>query len=338
MNINSLHRYLIPFLSYALCSSAFGDFSLSTIKANAPEMDWQRINAGEVVSHGLPDDEVNKAALAVIVAVKLPASIEDVLNQLREAMPGKNFPVDIRSQESIANSLQAFSVTADGNIDVSWFRKPKADGTFNVSKAELETLRQAALRVDNTAEQTTENLEPMSEAVRAILIGRIEEYRRGGLDNISPYDVEGNEIYPGDYLADSLHPLKMLQAEEPELYNAFLHYPNKAKEQYEQEFYVVTEMDEGRPVTSLKHWMVDQQENFTLIAERKFYISHSLDAMHTLILAVAEDEYTYLFMVNLSFTQKVAGMGSFIAHKIGRSKVKENIVPLFTSLQQKFPD
>ena len=58
--------------------------------------------------------------------------------------------------------------------------------------------------------------------------------------------------------------------------------------------------------------------------------------MHTLILVVEQADSTYVFFVNLTFTQKVAGFGSFIAHKVGRGKVKQNILPLLEALQAEF--
>lgn len=93
-------------------------------------------------------------------------------------------------------------------------------------------------------------------------------------------------------------------------------------------------MNEKRPITSLKHWMIDDQPQRTLIGERKFYISHSLEAMHTLILVLEQNHAAYVFLLNQTFTEKVTGIGSFIAHKVGRKKVKENIIPMLEHLQQ----
>lgn len=307
--------------------------SLQMLKQNNPDLDWAAIENGEVVTHDLPDNEVNKAALAVIVAAKYKGPMDPLLAKLRRANPGaKNIAIDVSSQDSIAQSFQALQISSDNNANIDWFKDPVADGTFNVSRSELQILQQAASRIEGSVTNST--LEPVNQAVRQILMQRLGEYRSDGLSGISPYDIDGHDIYPGDYLADSLIPLEMLQTEAPDFYNAFLQFPAADKGNYLQEFYLVTEMDGDRPVTSLKHWMVDQQAELTLIAERKFYISHSLDAMHTLILALQQGDDTYLFMVNLSFTQKVAGFGSFIAHKVGRSQVKDTIVPIFTSLQQ----
>jgi hypothetical protein len=316
---------------------AHSKLSLQSLKDRNPDLDWRSVEQGKVVTHDLSQDEVNSAALAVMVVVKLPAPMNDVLEQLKQAGASvRNIAVDIESQATIEQSFDAFSVDLEGNIDFDWFKHPKADGTFNASSAELKLLQSAARRVGESQPLTSRSMEPFNEAVRQILIGRLNEYMSKGLKGITPYDIKGKQIYPGDYLADSLQPLALMKKELPEFYQAFLNYPAAPSANYMQEFFVMTEREGDRPVTSLKHWMVEQQANFTLIAERKFYISHSLDAMNTLILALQEAEDTYLFMVNLTFTQKVTGIGSFIAHKVGRSKVKDNIVPIFDGLQQHF--
>jgi hypothetical protein len=91
----------------------------------------------------------------------------------------------------------------------------------------------------------------------------------------------------------------------------------------------MVENDNGQQVVSLRHWMTDIRQNSALIAERKFYISHSLDAMNTLIyVEQAKQRGSYLLLANTTFTQKVTGIGSFIAHKVGRAKVSESILPM----------
>lgn len=333
-------RMYYPVLLCALVAlpwQAHGEITLQLIKERNPGLDWNELQRGKVVSSSLAKGEVNDAALAVVVAVKLPAPKVAVLEQLKQSTPGvQNIPIDISSQATIERSFQAYQLDIDDNSDLSWFKDPRADGTYNVSSAELALLEKAAKQVDASKPLTQASIMPFTKAVRGMLIGRLDEYLQHGLKGIAPYDVDGEQIFPGDYLADSLAPLELMQQQLPEFYRAFLDFPAPPSDQFAQEFFVVKEREGDRPITSLKHWMVDQQANYTVIAERKFYISHSLDAMNTLILALEEGNESYLFMVNLSFTQQVTGIGSFIAHKVGRSKVKENIVPLFEELKQHF--
>ena len=246
--------------------------------------------------------------------------------------------LDVTSAESVRESLDGFTLRRGKHTDFSWFYRPEADGTFNATHKELAALKRVALESRNSGAAEQQIVAAIEVVVRDLLAARVNEYRAGGLAATRPYDVDGKQIHPGDYLANSLRPMKLLREEEGQFYRAFTGYP-KVQNSYEHQFFVTTETepDSKRPLTSLKHWMVKREDGFTLIGERKFYISHSLDAMHTLILLLEQDEQCYVFLVNQSFTQKVTGMGSFIAHKVGRYKLKQNILPLFRALKASFP-
>jgi hypothetical protein len=313
------------------------DISLQLLKDVNSDLDWDALERGEVVSSDLADQEDVDAELVEVVAVKLNAPKEKVLEQLKLAGPEvKTIFIDTASAESIAQSLQNFQIDDRGDVHIDWFTAPKADGTFNASSEELALLQQVAGKIANVESPGPEDKARFTEVVRQILLGRIDEYRSSGLAGITPYDVDGEEIKAGDYLSDSMRTMDLLEEQEPDFYKGFLEYPKATAGDYMHDFHVVQELSEGRPITSLRHWMVKESDDFTLIAERKFYISHSLDAMHTLILAFQPEDATYLFMVNSTFTQKVTGFGSFVAHKVGRSKVRENILPLFEELKAHF--
>lgn len=312
---------------------------LQLLQKRNPDFDWRALAKSEVVWQELPDAEIDDAALVGMVAVRLAADMDSVLEKLQQPQAGTDsLLLDVRSDESVRESLNGFTLRRGEQTDLSWFYRPVADGTFNATRKELAVLQRVALESKNSGAAQPQIVASIEVAVRDLLAARVNEYRAGGLAAIRPYDVDGKQIHPGDYLAGSLRPMKMLQEEEQQFYRAFVDYPN-VENSYEHQFFVTTETESSskRPLTSLKHWMVKREDGFTLIAERKFYISHSLDAMHTLILLLEQDGQCYVFLVNQSFTQKVTGIASFIAHKIGRRKVKQNILPLFQALKASFP-
>lgn len=328
-------------LSMLFSVVAVAAIDLPLLKSKSPEIDWPALERGEVVWNAMESAEVDDAALVTLTAVKLPASMTSVLSSFQRNQPGViSYPLNVNSQSELLNSLSAyhFSDAADSNI--SWFYDPETDGTFNVNEEELKALKHAALSIKDRHVSQSDVIAHMEAAVYKLLAARVQEYRDGGIDAISPYHVDGVVIEPGRYLRNSLKPLHLLKSQEGEFYQSFLNYPHcegLGCGRYKQDFILTSEKESGRPVVSLKHWMVEERKDFTLIAERKFYISHSLDAMHSLIFALQENGETYLFLLNQSFTQKVTGMGSYIGHKVGRSKVKQNIVPLFEQLQKDFP-
>lgn len=343
--VASSFRQLSPCLCGALAligllagSSAMAAIDLSLLRQRNPQFDWRALDKGDVVWREIAEAEVDEAGLATMMAVKLPADINSVLEELQQDLPGtENLLLDVRSGESVRESLNSFSLPFKSLTDLEWFYHPVADGTFNATRNELALLQGVAQESRDGGLNQQQSRTAIEVAVRDLLASRVNEYRTGGLAAISAYDIDGKQIHPGDYLANSLQPLKLLQEEEGDFYRAFIDYPRVLSSGYDQQFYVTSETESGRPLTSLKHWMVERRDGFVLIAERKFYISHSLDAMHTLILLLEEEGQCYVFLVNQSFTQKVTGFGSFIAHKVGRNKVKQNILPLFQGLKAAFP-
>jgi hypothetical protein len=319
-------------------NTAVAAIDLPLLQKRNPDFDWSGLHSGKVVWQALAESEIDDAELVSMVAVKLPTDINSVLAALQKDQPGvKNILLDSNSDASIRKGFNSFSVSREKNSNLEWFYSPEADGTFNVTREELEKLQKIALKTRDNQLAKEQALTAMDEVVRDLLARRVNEYRSGGMSAIRPYDIKGKQVHPGDYLAKSLSSLQLLQEEEDKFFQAFTNYPKIKNKDYEQQFFVTSETESGRPLISLKHWMIDSRDNFTLIAERKFYISHSLDAMHTLILLLHQDSHTYVFLVNQSFTQKVTGFGSFIAHKVGRSKVKQNILPLFEGLKKAFP-
>lgn len=322
----------LTLLCHVLTLSA--EVSITGFQKSLSAIDWQAVERGDIVYQEMPPMETEPAAIAVMFATKVNGALDDVLQQLQQPEKGViTIPINTDSAASIRQSLQRFVISADDQINLKWFKNPQADGTFNVNQQELALLQQAAqqLRKDPT------HLEPLNAALREFFAQRLEAYRRGGLKGILPYDIEDKQVSAGDYLAGSLQPMTFIREQETDFYQSFLDYPKGNSEAYEQQFFLVIEDDDGQSITSLRHWMVASRDNAVLIAERKFYISHSLDAMHTLIyLEQASDNSSYVLLGNTTFTQMVTGMGSFIAHKVGRAKIKKSIEPMLQHLQAAF--
>jgi hypothetical protein len=323
-----------------LAGSAQAEISLEKLQKRESHFNWKALEKGKVVTKDLPDDEVDDAALVVLTGVKVHADLDEVLEHLEQGEPGtEDIQLDAQSDESIRDSLNGYKIKPGQRIGVEWFYSPVADGTVNLNEEELRALQKVAIGAQDSGADKQQTLAAMETAIRDLLAARVNEYRHGGLAAVSLYDLDGKQIHPGDYLADSLQPLSLLREEDPDFYKAFAKFPTEQENNYGDRFYVSIENNPelGGSVTSLKHWMIEKTDSYALIAERKFYISYSLDAMNTLILVLPDGEDCYVFLLNLTFTQKVTGIGGFIAHKVGRSKVKHNVVPLLEGLQAAFP-
>lgn len=328
---NIVKRLLTSYL-LMLAVSTRAEMTLDSLKSAFPDLDWDAVNQGEIADLSLGERESSDAELALVFAAKIPAPLTEVLGAMRENSPGsQNMPIDISSPDNIDASLKLWIEGIYGVTLLDWFFEPTDDGTFNVSSKELAQLQEAA-----RAAKTKADKQPIFIAVRKILNNRVLEYLQGGMTAISPYFIDDKRIDSAKALTKSVKRLKLLKESEPDFYNAFVNFPQDTNEKIENEFFLISEMEGGRPILSLVHWLYTLRDGDALIAERKFYMSHSLDAMHTYIYLAQQGSNTIVFMGNSTLTQKVTGMGSFVAHKVGRSMVRSKIRPILESLQDDF--
>ena len=311
--------------------------TLEELKASDVELDWKKLERGEIVWTGAGDREVNEAALVAVMAARFPATVAQVMEALGDPalQPGESHAIDDSSAESVRKSFEGFKGILDGHPDLDWFMSPKADGTFNASAAELAEVGQAVREAKQRESTQEEIVAALDGVVRKILAQRFQQYRERGNKGIAPYKLKRGDVHPGDYLSESMQPMELLRERAPDFYRAFLHYPEGGSENFEHRFFWSRQVDDKRPILSLKHWMVDVHESYALIGERQFYISHSLSTMNSFILLLQDGDSTVMLMINLSFTEIVRGFGSFVAHKVGRYKVANKIRPTFEALQAK---
>lgn len=320
-------------LAASLPFRAEAGVSIESFRQSLVDFDWNSLERGDIVRLDMPALEVEPSAIAVVLGAKLQAPADQVLEVMQKKMPDTiAIEIDTSTEASIRRSLERFAVSPTDTINLRWFQNPVADGSYNVNREELAILQRAAPKL----QQDPNDLSALNSALREFFYKRLQAYRQSGLAGILPYDIDGSEISAGDYLASSLQPIKLIQKQEPAFYQAFLNYPKKGADAFQHRFFLMIEKDGAQQIVSLKHWMLDLRGQSALIAERKFYISHSLDAMHTLIYLEQQGKQSYLLLGNTTFTEKVTGIGSFIAHKVGRAKITESVKPMLIKLQQTF--
>lgn len=213
-----MRRILTTCSSFCLLLSFAGHslatISLDDLRQQIPQMNWQALEKGEVIWQPLPRAELDDSALVTITAVKLSVDKESAVKQLqRYNNEIFTLAIDTRSAENTRKSLEKFQIAARPEINLDWFNQPKDDGNYNVSAEELDTLQKAAAQLDNKntrqARQQTERI------VQQLLAKRVKEYQQKGLAGISSYRIHGKDIHPGDYLANSLAALSLLEDKEP---------------------------------------------------------------------------------------------------------------------------
>lgn len=288
-------------------------------------VDHQALARGEVVWVPLASREVSARDLSALMLVRLSAPLPKVVDALQndaDLQMGRSVEID---GDASWREVTALLKTSLDKRELKYLQGDSAASHFHVSRDELQRL-QAASGADKVAEAWTQ-----------LLAARMESYRGGGLKGLKPYQQpDEDDVYPGRQLNSSAESMAFIRKHYPQVFQQMAEYPARPST-LQQQFVFSLEMEAGRPLYSLKHRLLDLAADRALIFERSYYISHSLDSLDVAILCLPFEGGTQVAMLTHTFTGMVAGMGQAIAHRIGRMKVKEKTLPMFETLQRKFP-
>jgi hypothetical protein len=330
---------------------AYGDDS-GTMLLNAREAlsqpgikyDKKALERGKIVVVGRPDLEKAKSGLGVSLVMLLPVELERVAQAFmhnEELQKGYDFlaNAELQGPANTEASRSAFSIVdfeSTENTEVEKSMQADLYRSFNLDQEETRWFKAAADDAAKLGAQGADRVQPIVDSWRRVLASRYDAYLKEGLAAIRPYKLKGGkQFHPGRELTRTTEVMSGLKAALPDLHRALLIFPKPTQQKYESRFFVIKQIIEDRPGFVLKHWMLDSHPDHLVLVERLFYMSHTLNTMQVVIVAMPyDDKRTLVALTNQSFTEAVAGMGGKIAHAIGRKIVTGQILPLFENLQK----
>ncbi len=139
---------------------------------------------------------------------------------------------------------------------------------------------------------------------------------------------------PGDELTVAATNSPMLQRRVPDFY-AYLTDPDTASRRMEDRYYWTKHVVQDRPAFSLIHWMldVDPDHEYAFLAEREFFVGHTYNSMTVYFGVFPFGDDVMVFYLNRTFTDRVAGFGSGLAHKIGRGRMADAVKERFGAMR-----
>ena len=328
--------FSILVLANAICYAEHVPLDVEKIMVSTGlDIDRDKLMASEILVFARADQESvdSQIALDMLLYVKAPydkvvAELHKGENQLTD-YPGA-IAVEIDNPKTPKASFQKLHFTQDESAEVAkLFAYSKGDA-YNLSRGEIARLRAMV----NTTKK--DKLSAATSFYKELLEQRLKEYQVKGIYSIPSYQHSGDSIEVSRNFKKGTENLTLLQNWFPLFYKDFLNYPKSSTDGYSHKFYCLKDGMDDRPVFILKHQMVKEEKNGTIIAERQFFISHGLDALQVEIICLPYKEGTIIGLGAQTFTEKVAGMGSFIAHKVGRYQMEKQIKPMFEHLQKKF--
>jgi hypothetical protein len=285
--------------------------------------DQARLRAGEIVSAEI--ESTTEKQLAVALALMVPATLEDVAASVA-AGTTLDANTAIRAHGEIHPQQVGEAAFAGITLDAGEVRRLLEVGpgsTFNLSSAEITVFQ-------NLAHQHRAGDPAAADAVNAawrqVLAGRLQAYLDGGLDGIAPYDRGGDTSSAADDLRAAAEAATIVQQARPELYQAFLAFPDQEVADVEHRFFWTEQLADNRPVYVLTHRMLQRRPDVLVLLSRDFYVSHSFNASQASAGALPVEGGVVIFYANRTSSDQVAGFMSGMRQRIGRGMMRDSLV------------
>jgi hypothetical protein len=312
------------FLSLCLAAAA----QTMTAEAIAEAMglgaeDRAKLQAGEIVSTEI--EETTEKQLAVALALKVPATLADVAASVAEGTTLEaNKAIKAHGEIDPAKASEAAfaGITLDAG-EVERLLEVEPGSELNLSSAEIAVFQDLA-RTHRAGDPGA--ADAVNAAWRQMLAGRLQAYLAGGLDGIEPYDRGGDSSSAAEDLKAAAEGSKLVQQAVPELYQAFLAYPNQSVADVEHRFFWTEQVADDRPVYTLTHRMAQQRPDMLVVLSRDFYASHSFNASQGAAGALPVEDGVMIFYANRTSSDQVAGFMSGMRHEIGRGMMRDSLV------------
>ena len=299
-----------------------------------------KLENGEIVMLKGSERE-QKNELSVIMSLLAKAPLDRTVAILQQQATAEDGPgilaigqIKDATGTGLDSAIAKLSFAGDEMDEVKRMMNITPGGDFNFSKEEISSIQKRAKAVKD-GEKSEAAVKAMSAAMRDVIKGRYLSYRNRGLDALAPYQVDSSkQVYPSKEMITATESLLLVKERFPEYYANLRYYPEKASPKFTNQFFWVKQTESKRPIFVLKHWVLDVQPDFALIAERRFYLNHSLNSLQVVIGCFPHGDRTLVVLLNQAFTEKVnMAIGRSIAKQVGYMQVEKNIRPIFENLR-----
>jgi len=333
---------LIAFLSPVAFAAGSDVPSIDDI-LNAADLTRYRsaIGAGKIVWLSAPGSEPESSAVAGVMMSSYPAAIADLVHVMAtdtRISDSLVATIDGSSTQAVAAAFEPVRLKRSEQKDIAFLLNPRATGDFNYSANEIEQL-DALVRQARQRQQPQDDAALASELLRGLMRERYLQYIERGVAGIAPYQRPGGSATDSAFnLKAATDSYRVIQRYFPRFYAALQAWPRNGPDGYQHTHSWFRDTQGGRPLFVIKHAMQDIGDDYALIVERQYYISHTLDNLQVVMLMLPDGDRTALIILTQTSTAKVDGMGRVIAAPIGRHMVRRNVEPIFTALKRHFGD
>jgi hypothetical protein len=266
---------------------------------------------GKVVGGELEAVSDNELALSFAFLSKLP--VEGHIDRLDRGITSD--PAILASGELTGDGGESLAQLVLPDAELDRLAEVEAGRDANFSSEEIASLRAAG----SSSQDAVARRAALQAAFRDLLAGRFQAYRARGLAGIVSYDRgDGKLSSPAEQLARAFGEIHVAKVDAPGVYAAMSNFPAAPAAGVRAAFHWIMHSAEDRVVVALSHRVHGIHEGRVTAIDRRFYVSQSLNAMQAIATAIPVDEGTAVFYANRTGTDRITGLGSTIAKKVGR--------------------
>jgi hypothetical protein len=315
---------LIAGLTLFLPQAANADTSSEEIMAGfdmSPE-EMEALERGEILTYSDKAYEFTKRQLAADSMLKVNASMGAILKALQD--DPTLIPNDLTKAHAIIKSEADFDGVEYGpeeleDVDALFEAEPGKD--LNFSDSEYAILQKTLRPYRNATD--AERINAASDAMRAILVNRYNDYRARGLQGVASYArSRGKQVDVGAELQLTTDTLKAFEGELPEFVRVMTGYPQGA-DCCEHIFRWVKVRIRKRPGFALTHTIIRTTDDYVILAERVFYVSNQLNSLQITTVWLPYEGGGHLGLAMTASADVLDSMMGRMLRKVGRNMAKD---------------
>jgi hypothetical protein len=290
-----------------------------------------RLRRGEMLQYEPAGAAERELAVGLTFLVQQPPV--QVMKAFRAA-------TDLKADDQLASDtpLRGQGMPADfaslvlepsGAAEADRYLAVRAGDTLNLSADEIAAFRSLA----PTGKATQGQVE---DEVRRVLLARYRAYRQRGLAGILPYERPSGPFDPSAELQRASTESRLFEQHAPAMQRLLLSYPSDPAAGLEEHFYWLRYALDGRPNFTLRHRLAMPVGESWAIADREFYVSHGYNTSQALAGLIPVPEGTLIVYASRVSTDQIAGFGSSVKKKIGRTVMAKQLTDVFERSRASF--
>jgi hypothetical protein len=308
------------------------------------------VAAGRILS--VDREAVLPTELAAAVAMRLPLPTARFADLVREGLPMRADP-GMRAYAEILGETpgeewENAGFEADDRPEAARLFAVEPGAEFNLSATEISAVREV---LQGRQPEDAEAVAVASAAYRAMLVGRHAGYRSRGVDGLSPYQRADGASFPADELRRiastvsapaPLAPFVSALGSFPAQETSAGQNIEEAVETrtinsgaVEHRFYWKKTEVNDRPAFILAHIALFETAQAVWFCLREYYVGHSYNVLEQVGIAVSTTEGTDVLAVNSTVTDRIAGMFSGLARRIGSGRARMALEAYFANIRDR---